>query len=183
MPENATPALDDTTFSIDDWINGATRPEDVIVLSSKGKEWGEYKALELELMKATRAADSTPDDDRLVTVANAEPVRIATQMDAKAKVIDKGRRPFHFRGISGPELETMRAETKDLDDEQTSTHILALCCIDPALTPAKWAEVRVALGEGQYTQAVNVAKQVTFGEAVSAPFSVAASVVLAMAAS
>ena len=172
-----TPAPDDTTFSIDDWISGATRPETVIMLSSKGHEYGQFKALEVDLLAAQKATD-TAGDDRLVSVANTEPVRIAAEMDALAKVIDAGRHPFRLRGLNDADLKVMRAATKDLDEDETTAHLLAMCCIDPVLTPAKWVELRQALGEGQYTQAIRAANQVSFAEAVDAPFSIAASVAL-----
>jgi hypothetical protein len=177
-----TPAPDDTTFSIDDWISGATRPETVIMLSSKGHEYGQFKALEVELLAAQKATD-TAGDDRLVSVANTEPARIAAEMDALAKVIDKGRRPFRLRGLSEPDLKVMRAATKDLDEDETTAHLLSMCCIDPVLTPAKWGELRVALGEGQWAQAIKAANQVSFSESVDAPFCLAASIVLSAARS
>ena len=176
MPET-TPTPDDTTFSIDDWISGATRPETVIMLSSKGHEYGQFKALEVELYAAQKATD-TAGDDRLVSVTNTEPARIAAEMDALTKVIDKGRRPFRLRGLSDADLKVMRAATKDLDEDETTAHLLAMCCIDPVLTPAKWVELRQALGEGQYSQAIRAANTVSFGEAVDAPFSLASSIVL-----
>lgn len=174
--DDTTP--DDTTFSIDDWISGATRPETVIMLSSKGHEYGQFKALEVELLAAQKATD-TAGDDRLVSVANTEPARIAAQMDALAKIIDKGRHPFRLRGLNDADLKAMRAATKDLDEDETTAHLLAMCCIDPVLTPAKWVELRQALGEGQYTQAIREANKVSFGESVGVPFSLAASVALA----
>lgn len=177
MPED-TPAPDDTTFSIDDWISGATRPETVIMLSSKGHEYGQFKALEVELLAAQKATD-TAGDDRLVSVANTEPVRIAAEMDALAKVVDKGRRPFRLRGLSESDLKLMREATKDLGEDETTADLLSRCCIDPVLTPAQWGQLREALGEGQYTQAIREANKVSFGESVDAPFSLASSVVLA----
>ena len=173
------PTPDDATFSIDDWISGATRPETVIMLSSKGKEHGEFAALEVELMAAQKAAADKPADDRLVSVATAEPVRIAEQMDALAKVIDKGRRPFRLRGLNEADLKAIRVATKDLDEDATNEHLLSVCCIEPVLTPAKWAALRQALGEGQYTQAIREANKVSFSESVDVPFSLAASVALA----
>lgn len=178
MPEDA-PAPDDTTFSIDDWISGATRPETVIMLSSKGHEYGQFKALEVEFHAAEKAAADKPADDRLVSVASAKPARIAEQMEALRQVIDAGRHPFRLRGLNDPDLKLMRAATKDLDEDETTAHLLAMCCIDPVLTPAKWVELRQALGEGQYTQAIREANKVSFGESVDAPFSLAASVALA----
>lgn len=175
MPQD-TPAPDDTTFSIDDWISGATRPETVIMLSSKGHEYGQFKALEVELSAAQKAAADTVDD-RLV--GGSDVARIAAEMDALVKVIDAGRHPFRLRGLSDPDLKAMRAATKDLDEDETTAHLLAMCCIDPVLTPAKWGQLRIALGEGQYTQAIREANRVSFGEAVDAPFSIAASVALA----
>lgn len=172
-----TPAPDPTTFSIDDWISGATRPEDVVTLSSKGHEYGQYKALELELLRSQKVTDDNPDD-RLVSTSSHEPVRIATEMADLAKVIDSGRHPFRLRGIGGPDLKAMQAETEDMDDDEKSAHMLALCCIDPVLTPTQWNNLRVAIGEGQYTQVIRAANRVSFGEAVGAPFSVAASVAL-----
>ena len=178
MPED-TPTPDDATFSIDDWISGATRPETVIMLSSKGHEYGQFKALEVELYAAQKAAEDKPADDRLVSVASAEPARIAAEMDALAKVIDAGRHPFRLRGLNESDLKAMRAATKDLDEDETTAHLLSMCCIDPVLTPAKWVELRQALGEGQYTQAIREANKVSFAESVDAPFSLASSIVLA----
>jgi len=177
-----TPTPDDATFSIDDWISGATRPETVIMLSSKGHEYGQFKALEVELYAAQKATD-TAGDDRLVSVANTEPVRIAAEMDALTKVIDAGRHPFRMRGLSEADLKAMRVATKDLDEDETTAHLLAMCCIDPVLTPAKWVELRQALGEGQWTQCIREANKVSFGESVDVPFSLAASVALAAAKS
>jgi hypothetical protein len=185
MPDEPTP--DDATFSIDDWIKGATRPETIIMLSSKGHECGQFAALELQLLAAQKASsDGTPGDDRLVSVASAEPVQIATEMDALAKVIEGGRRPFRFKGLPEnpvegdpqPSLKQLREQSKDADEDDANAALLAACCIDPALTPAQWAKTRGALGEGQYVQAIRAARQVTYGEAPSVPFSVAASVVL-----
>ena len=178
MPED-TPAPDDTTFSIDDWSSGATRPETVIMLSSKGHEYGQFKALEVELLAAQKAASDPPADDRLVLTGGADVQRIATEMDALAKVIDAGRHPFRLRGLNDADLKVMRAATKDLDEDETTAHLLAMCCIDPVLTPAKWVELRQALGEGQWTQAIKAANRISFGEAMDAPFSLAASIVLA----
>lgn len=180
MPQAATPEPDDATFSIDDWIKGATRPETVIMLSSKGHEYGQFKTLEQDLIAAQKAAADTAGDDRLVSIGNTEPARIAAEMDELAKIIDKGRRPFRLRGLSESDLKTMRAQTKDLDEDDTTAHLLAMCCIDPVLTPAKWVELREVLGEGQWTQAIREANKVSFGEAVDAPFSLAASVALRM---
>jgi len=165
------------TFNIDDWISGATRPETVVMLSSKGKEYGEFKVLELELMKAQRAVDDDPDD-RLVSVANTEPVRIATEMDRLSKVIEAGRRPFRLRGLSEADLKTLRATTKDMVEDETTAHMLSLCCINPALTAVKWNELRQVLGEGQWAQLLRESNRVSFGEAADVPFSVAASVAL-----
>lgn len=178
MPEN-TPAPDDATFSIDDWISGATRPETVVMFSSKGHEHGQFKALEVKLLAAQKSTD-TSGDDRLVSAGNTAPAKIAAEMDALAKVIDKGRRPFRFRGLSESDLKQVREATKDLsDDDDTNAYLLSVCCIDPVLTPAKWSALREALGEGQWTQAIREANKVSFGDAVDAPFSLAASVALA----
>jgi hypothetical protein len=51
------------------------------------------------------------------------------------------------------------------------------------LTPAKWAALRQAVGEGQWMGAVNASNRITFGETVDVPFSLAASVALKTAAS
>lgn len=178
MPET-TPTPDDTTFSIDDWISGATRPETVIMLSSKGHEYGQFKALEVELLAAQKAVSDPPADDRLVLVGGSDVARIAAEMDALAKVIDAGRHPFRLRGLNDADLKAMRAATKELDEDETTAHLLAMCCIDPVLTPAKWVGLRQALGEGQWTQCIREANRVSFGESVDVPFSLAASVALA----
>lgn len=185
------PTPDDKTFSIDDWISGATRPETVIMLSSKGHECGQFAALEVELMAAQKAATDKPADDRLVSVATAEPARIAAEMEALRQVIDAGRHPFRLRGLaetapegdSQPDLKTMRAQTKDLDEDATNAVLLSACCISPQLTPAKWTALRSVLGEGQWVAAVKAATRVSFGGSVDVPFSLAASVALATAAS
>jgi hypothetical protein len=190
MPED-TPTPDDTTFSIDDWLSGATRPEGVITLSSKGRECGEFAALEVQLFAANKSAEDKPADDRLVSVGSAEPRQIAEQMDALVKVIDKGRRPFRFRGLPEnpvdgdpqPSLKALREANKDADEDDMNMALLAACCVDPAMTQAQWAKTRAALGEGQYVQCIRTARQVTYGDAPSVPFSVAASVVLAAAKS
>ena len=182
MPED-TPAPDDATFSIDDWISGATRPETVIMLSSKGHEYGQFKALEVELYAAQKAAEDKPADDRLVSVASTEPARIAEQMEALRQVIDAGRHPFRLRGLSESDLKAIRVATKELDEDATNEHLLSVCCIEPVLTPAKWAALREAIGEGQWLAAIRAANQVSFGESVVAPFSLAASVALAAAKS
>ena len=178
MPED-TPTPDDTTFSIDDWISGATRPETVITLSSKGKEHGEFAALEIELFAAQKAAADKPADDRLVSAATTEPARIAEQMEALRQVIDAGRHQFRLRGLSESDLKAIRVATKDLDEDAMNEHLLSVCCIEPVLTPAKWVELRQALGEGQWTQCIREANKVSFAEAPSVPFSLAASVALA----
>ena len=54
-----------------------------------------------------------------------------------------------------------------------------MCCIEPVMTPAKWAALRVAIGEGQWLSAIRAANKVSFGESVDVPFSLAASVALA----
>ena len=175
MPED-TPAPDNTTFDIDAWIAGASRPEDVIMLSSKGKEYGQFKALEVQLLAAQKATEDAPSDDRLVSVANTEPARIAAEMDALAKSIDAGRRPFRLRGLSDADLKAIREQSKDLDEDATSALLLSLCCVEPVLTPAQWGGLRTALGEGQWNQATKAANRVSFSEGVAAPFSVAASI-------
>lgn len=180
------PTPDDKTFSIDDWLTGATRPEDVITLSSKGAEYGQFKALELQLLAANKAAADNPDD-RLVSIGAAEPRRIALEMDALAKVVDAGRHPFRFRGlpelpVNGdpqPSLKALRETNKDADEDDINAALLAACCIDPPMTPHQWNNLRGAIGEGQYVQAIRTARQVTYGEAPNSPFSVAASVALA----
>lgn len=182
MPDD-TPAPDPDTFDIEAWISGATRPETVIMLSSKGHEYGQFKALEVQLLSAQKAGEDAPADDRLVSVASAEPRRIAEQMEALAKVIDKGRRPFRLRGLSASDLKAVRAESKDLDEDDTNALLLSKACIDPVLTPAQWGALREAIGEGQFVQAVHEANKVSFGDATDAPFSLAASVVLRTAAS
>lgn len=185
MPEapkdKPTPAPDDSAFSIEDWLAGATRPETVISLSSKGREYGEYRAKEVELMKAERAAADNPDD-RLVTASGNEPARIAREMDALAKVIDSGMREFRFRGLDEEhDLKAVRdaKDKENLDEEGVAAVMMSLCCIDPVMTPAQWKAARSALGEGQWNQATRTANTVTFGEAVTVPFSVAASVAAA----
>jgi hypothetical protein len=176
------PTPDDKTFSIDDWIAGATRPETVITLSSKGAEYGRFKSLEVELLAANKAAADNPDD-RLISVSAGEPLRIATQMDALAKVIDAGRHPFRLRGLSEADLKSVRIASKDLDEDATNELLLSICCVDPVLTPAKWGALRQAVGEGQWMGAVNASNRITFGETVDVPFSLAASVALKTAAS
>lgn len=187
MTTKDTPEPDPDTFDVEAWISGATRPETVITLSSKGHEFGEFAALELQLLAANKAAADKPADDRLVSVGSAEPRRIAERMDALAKVIDAGRRPFRFKGLPEypvdgdpqPCLKALREQSKDADEDDTNMALLAACCIDPAMTPAQWAKVRGALGEGQYVQAIRAARQVTYDAAPSSVFSVAASVALA----
>ena len=176
MTTNDTPAPDDTTFDIDAWIAGASRPEDVIMLSSKGKEYGQFKALEVELLAAQKAAGDE-SDQRLVS--SGEPARIAAEMDVKAKVIDAGRRPFRLRGLSDVDLKAISEQSKDLDEAATSALLLSLCCVEPVLTPAQWGGLRTALGEGQFNQATKAANRVSFSEAMDAVFSLAASVVRA----
>lgn len=186
MTTKDTPAPDDKTFSIDDWLAGATRPEIVITLSSKGHECGEFAALELRLLAAQKITE-TSGDDRLVSVGSAEPRRIAEQMDTLAKTVDKGRRPFRFKGLPElpvqgdpqPCLKALREANKDADEDDSNMALLAACCIDPAMTPQQWATLRGALGEGQYVQAIRAARTATYGDAPQTPFSVAASVALA----
>jgi hypothetical protein len=191
FPNHPFIAPDPDTFDIEAWISGATRPETVITLSSKGHECGEFAALELQLLAANKAAEDAPGDDRLVSVASAEPRRIAEQMAALAKVIDKGRRPFRFRGLPEypvegdpqPCLKAIREANKDADEDDANMTLLAACCVSPAMTPAQWAKIRGALGEGQFVQAIRAARQVTYEEAPSSVFSVAASVALQTQAS
>lgn len=175
-----TPAPDDTTFSIDDWISGATRPETVIMLSSKGHEYGQFKSLEVELLAAQKAANDETDQ-RLTS--GVEPRRIAAEMEVLRQSIDAGRHPFHLRGLSESDLKAIREATKDLDEDATNEHLLAKCCIEPVLTPAKWAALREAIGEGQWLSAIRAANQVSFEGSVDAPFCLAASVILATAKS
>jgi len=176
MPED-TPAPDPDAFDIEAWISGATRPETVIMLSSKGHEVGQFKALEVQLLAAQKAAEDNYDDQRLGGLPAGR--QIAAQMDALAKVIDKGRRPFRLRGLSVSDLKAVRVESKDLDEDDTNALLLSKACIDPVLAPAQWGALREAIGEGQFVQAVREANKVSFGDATDAPFSLAASVALA----
>jgi hypothetical protein len=175
MSTKDAPTPDPATFSIDDWIAGATRPETVIMLSSKGAEYGKFKSLEVDLLAAQKAADNETDQ-RLMS--GAEPRRIAAEMEALRETIDAGRHPFRLRGLSEADLKSVRVASKDLDEDATNELLLSICCVDPVLTPAKWAALRQAVGEGQWTGAIKAANQVTFGEAVDVPFSLAGSVAL-----
>lgn len=182
--KDTTPQPVEDAFDIEAWLAGASRPETVVMLSSKGHEYGEYKKLELQL-QAAQKADDDEFDQRLGSGAEAR--RIASEMDALSKVIDAGRRPFRLRGLAEvaapgdtqPDLQTIRKQSKDLDQDGQNAALLAACCIDPVLTPAKWSALRAALGEGQWVQLIREANRVSFADAVDAPFSVAASVALA----
>lgn len=168
----------DDGFDLDAWIDGAKLPEKSCTVYGRADLVAEYEALDQQLRNLN---GKSVEDDRLT----GDPaVPIAQRMEALREQMQSSALTFRFRALLKDEADAIRkAAPKDSDGDPegdyVAAHWIAAACIQPAGVTAEKADaIRARIGEGQYAALWQAAWSVSNDQAVSVPFSLAASAAL-----
>jgi hypothetical protein len=169
------------TLSIEDILAGAELPEDSVQLCLKGSLRRRYEDLERDLQTASTVAASLGEIAPSKVIGD-EMLRVAEEMKPWI-------RTFTLRAID-PQTwrKFLRLMPKhpgdDATDDALDAHddlfhpwacrLVALTCVDPAMTAEQAAELHPKLSGGQWRELTNRAYAVN-GETQEVPFSAAAS--------
>lgn len=168
-------------FDLDAWILGAKLPEKSQTVYGRADLVAEFEALDQQLHALNAAEVDEDADERL----SGDPAAaLARRMESLRQQMQGSALTFRFRALLKDEADAIRkAAPKDSDGDPqgdyVAAHWIAAACISPAgLTPEKAEAIRQRIGEGQYAALWHAAWSVANDQAVSIPFSLAASAAL-----
>lgn len=140
--------LDPSSFNLDDWIAGVTRPTEIVRLYGKGHLNERLKELEREITLVRKTpAEERGITDTTVAGLQAEWDEVAAEMVASA-------RPFKVRALTSDEIETARAEGKKAKatDAEQVLYVVAAATVEPRVTPQQLVRLRDAGGDAGLAQ-------------------------------
>ena len=164
--------LSPADFDLDEWIEGATRPERFVTIYRDGHLLAELDDLERRI----KSAKAVPAEDRGITDDGAESLQAL--WDETAERFTASALNVRVRAITNKEYsaahKSARKACDGKDDPETiGLYVLAAAIVSPAMTPVQVSRLRDKIGEPQIELLARAAQELRVKglPKVTAPFS------------
>ena len=152
-------------FDVEAWLSGATLPERSVVVYGDGAGYAELQEL---LERYEQAEDAADDEESLADVGKRGEFR--QQYEALRERVEKSRRAFRVRAVTGKQSKELREHLGDDATEfEVGVALVAAACVKPKLTQQQAERMADAIGIGQMTLLINAANEATFASQVEIP--------------
>lgn len=143
---------DPAEFDIEEWLSGASLPARTVTVYRDAGLRAEYDAIEQKflLLQSQISGDEDRDDSLGLTATESEAFDVAKELQALLGRLESSALKVKVRALTHDE-DTKITESK-VKGDKAAYERLAVAVTYPKLTPARWAQMRNAIGEVQFAE-------------------------------